>query len=63
MNSGHTSELVSIGEAARLLGVSVDTLRRWSNEGLIPVTVLPSGYRRYRMEDIRAFLDQGKASA
>ena len=45
--------LLPIGEAARQLGVSVDTLRRWSNGGRIPTVVLPNGQRRYRVEDIR----------
>jgi excisionase family DNA binding protein len=45
--------LMTIGEAARLLGVSPITLRRWSDEGRIPVVVLPSGHRRYQPDDIR----------
>lgn len=45
--------LLTIGEAARLLGVSVDTIRRWSDAGRLPVVVLPSGHRRYQAEDIR----------
>ena len=49
-------ELVSIGAAAAQLGVSTDTLRRWSASGRIPVVVLPSGHRRYRLSDIEALL-------
>ena len=55
--------LLPIGEAARQLGVSVDTLRRWSNAGRMPTITLPNGQRRYRTEDIAALRDQGKASA
>lgn len=32
-----------MGEAARLLGVSDDTLRRWAEAGRLPTTTLPSG--------------------
>jgi excisionase family DNA binding protein len=45
--------LLTIGEAARLLGISPITLRRWSDEGRVPVVVLPSGHRRFLASDIR----------
>lgn len=39
---------ISIGQAARLLGVSVDMLRNWERNGLIRVPRAPaSGYRQY----------------
>jgi len=49
-----TSDLLSIGEAARALGVSVDTLRRWEREGKITSTRTLGGQRRYRRTDIAA---------
>jgi excisionase family DNA binding protein len=52
---------LTIGAAALLLGVSVDTVRRWSDDGRLPVTVLPSGHRRYRRSDIDALLAKGAA--
>ena len=54
--------LVSVGEAARLLGVSVDTLRRWADDARIPVIRTPTGHRRFRIRDIDALLDQRAAS-
>lgn len=66
MESRHTQEpppVLTIGEAARALGVSVDTLRRWADSGQIRTVVLPSGHRRFYAEDVTALLDQGKASA
>lgn len=48
--------LLTIGEAAKALGVHVDTLRRWADAGLIQVVVLPSGHRRFRAADIAAQL-------
>ncbi len=49
-------ELLWIGAAATLLGVTVPTLRNWDRTGkLIPIR-LPSGERRYRRTDIEAIL-------
>lgn len=48
--------VMTIGEAARALGVSPETLRRWADAGRIRVVVLPSGHRRFYVDDIRAML-------
>lgn len=58
----HTPELLTIGEAAKQLGVSVDTLRRWSNTRRVTVVILPTGHRRFRPEDIDALRQPKKAS-
>ena len=63
MQPRHIPEILSIGEAARILGISVDTLRRWSNDGRIPTITLPSGQRRFHREDLDVILGKGKASA
>jgi predicted site-specific integrase-resolvase len=45
--------LVGIGEASKILGVSIPTLRRWDKEGrLIPVKT-EAGHRRYDVSAIR----------
>jgi molybdopterin-binding protein len=41
-----------VGQAAQLLGVSVDTLRRWASAGRVAVTVTPDGRRYYDGEDL-----------
>jgi excisionase family DNA binding protein len=46
--------LMQVREAARALGVSENTIRRWQERGLIPAVRLPSGVRRFRPEDIEA---------
>lgn len=38
---------VSIGQAAKELGVSIDTLRRWERQGKITASRTASGHRRY----------------
>lgn len=40
-------ELLTISQAARALGLSAKTLRRLADDGRIPYTRLPSGYRRW----------------
>jgi len=48
------SQLVSIGKASKILGVSIDTLRIWDRENkLSPVKTL-GNHRRYKMEDIES---------
>ena len=51
-----TAASLPIGEAARRVGYSVDTLRRWADEGKIPFFRTPGNQRRFRTEDIDALL-------
>ena len=58
--------LLTIAEAARELGVHQNTLRRWADAGMIPVTRLPSGYRRWsreQIEEIKATMRDPKETA
>ena len=51
-----SQELLSIGEAAKKLGISIDTLRRWDKSGRLPsFRPAPDSHRRYRLEDIELF--------
>jgi len=43
---------MQVRQAAKALGVSENTIRRWEQRGLIPAIHLPSGVRRFRPEDI-----------
>lgn len=48
---------ISIKEAANIIGVSMDTLRRWDKNGQLPaIQVVKRGHRRYRKEDIELFV-------
>ena len=48
------SKLLSISEAAKVLGVSKSTLRRWEREGrLLPDERTEGGQRRYKLSSIR----------
>lgn len=51
------NRLLSIGETAQLLGVSIDTLREWDKNNILPsFRPDPSSHRYYRREDIKNFL-------
>ena len=48
--------LVKIGAAAKRLGVSISTLRRWDASGkFLPSVVTPGGTRLYSKADITKF--------
>lgn len=48
--------LLTIGEAAVLLGVTPQTIRNWTTAGKLAAVVTPGGHRRYRREDVEAAL-------
>ena len=51
------NKLISIGEAATKIGVSIDTLRRWDKSGILKsFRVSKKGYRYYAEKDIYLFL-------
>lgn len=54
-------EYLPIGEAARQLGVSADTLRRWEREGRIEAIRTLGNQRRYRQSDIDALTTPSSA--
>ena len=41
-------------QAAKLCGVTVHTLARWTREGRLSYIFLPGGHRRYRAGDVLA---------
>lgn len=53
-----SEELITISEAAEILGVSIDTLRRWDKSGkLSPAKISEAGYRLYYRSQIELYLD------
>lgn len=53
-----TGHLFRIGEAAALVGVSDDTLRRWADAGRVPVTRDAQGRRVVRGTDLAALAQE-----
>jgi anti-sigma regulatory factor (Ser/Thr protein kinase) len=44
---------IGIGEASRMLGLSVSRVRQFANEGLLSAELSPGGHRRFRPEVLR----------
>jgi excisionase family DNA binding protein len=53
---------LSIGEAAKYLGVSRDTLRRWEKKGKISPYRSPSNRRYYTKDQLSVLLKKPKAA-
>jgi excisionase family DNA binding protein len=53
-----TDRLLTARQLAELLGVSSETVLRWTRQGRLPGFRLPGGALRYRPEMIDAWLDQ-----
>jgi excisionase family DNA binding protein len=53
------NNLLTVKQVSELLNIHPNTLRRWSEEGRIPVVrVSNRGDRRFRKEDVQRYLDE-----
>lgn len=50
------AELLNIGQAAKYLNVSVDTLRLWDKNGKLLSLKTPGGHRRYDRTHLNSFI-------
>lgn len=55
--------LLTIGEAAKFLGVSIDTLRRWDLKGKLRAIRSSGGHRYYSKEQLESFVLDFRAVA
>ena len=59
-NHNDIESMLTISEVAYLLNVHINTVRRWSNQGILKSYRIGSrGDRRFRQEDIDSFLVEG----
>ena len=49
---------LTLGQAAKYLGVAQSTIRKWSDQGRVPAFYTPGGHRRYRRSDLDNFLNR-----
>ena len=54
---------LTLGQAAKYLGVAQSTIRKWSDQGRVPAFYTPGGHRRYRKGDLDDFLDRSSPTA
>jgi excisionase family DNA binding protein len=52
------ADWLTLGQAARFLGVAQSTIRKWSDQGRVPAFYTPGGHRRFRRGDLEAFIQQ-----
>ncbi|MDP1538641.1 MAG: helix-turn-helix domain-containing protein [bacterium] len=55
--------LLTISEAAKFLGVSIDTLRRWDSKGKFKALKSSGGHRYYSKDQLESFVSDFKAIA
>ena len=56
-------EWLTLGQAAKYLGVAQSTMRKWSDSGRVSAFYTPGGHRRYRRSELDQFLDRsGRAT-
>ncbi len=52
---------LTLGRAARFLGVAQSTMRKWADQGVVPAIRTHGGHRRFRRRDLEAFLVRSAA--
>jgi excisionase family DNA binding protein len=55
---GGDLDWLTLGQAAKYLGVAQSTLRKWTDNGRVPAFKTPGGHRRYRRRDLDSFLER-----
>jgi len=62
MKSNLTDNMLTVREVSQILHVHSNTLRRWSDQGIIKAyRIGPRGDRRFKQEDIaQLLLEEGK---
>ncbi len=58
----NSSEWVSLGEAAEIIGVHPATIRNWAERGELPCRRTPGGHRRFRRADLEQWLETHRAA-
>lgn len=53
-----TKQWLSLNEAAQRVGAHPITLRRWADDGEIPVMITPGGHRRFSVTELDRFAEE-----
>jgi excisionase family DNA binding protein len=57
------ADWLTLGQAAKYIGVAQSTIRKWSDQGRVPAFYTPGGHRRYRRSDLDTFLERSGPSS
>ena len=58
-----SADWLTLGQAARYLGVAQSTIRKWSDGGRLPAFYTPGGHRRFRRGDLDQFLGSSRGGS
>src|SRR3712207_1844762 len=61
-NARSAPDWLTLGEAARYLGVAQSTIRKWSDSGRLAAFYTPGGHRRFRRGDLDSFLGSSRGA-
>ena len=57
-----SQDRLSIGKAAKHIGVSIDTLRRWEKKGVVKALRSPGGHRYFLKKDLENLFVSSEAN-
>ena len=57
------SDWLTLGQAAKYLGVAQSTIRKWSDSGRLAAFYTPGGHRRFRRGDLDRFLGTSRPAS
>lgn len=60
--SAAPADWLTLGQAAKYLGVAQSTIRKWSDGGRLPAFYTPGGHRRFRRGDLDRFLGSSRVA-
>jgi excisionase family DNA binding protein len=61
--AGANPEWLTLGQAAKYLGVAQSTIRKWSDSGRLSAFYTPGGHRRFRRGDLDSFLADSRGGS
>ena len=54
---------LTLGQAAKYLGIAQSTVRVWTDSGRLPVFYTPGGHRRFQRSDLDTFIQRNGAGS
>ena len=55
-----TNDLLSLKDAAEIIGVHPSTVRLWTDKGILPAHRTPGGHRRYKRADVELWAEHAR---
>jgi excisionase family DNA binding protein len=59
---GKQPDWLTLGQAAKYLGVAQSTIRKWSDSGRLTAFYTPGGHRRFRRSDLDSFVGSSRGA-